>query len=161
MEKLSITRPTKSQIFICAIIAFTIAFLRLPAQGGKSELISPVPMVIQESCPTPTATPEPRLSYNYGKASWYGQEFCRGNPCRTASGAWFNENAFTAACADIFPLGTRLIVSYEESSVEIVCNDRGGFTQGYGRILDLSKAAFETLAPTSKGVIWVRVKKME
>jgi rare lipoprotein A len=131
---------------------------KLVSRKEAYEVISPF---AERPVPTPTVPAEPEPTYHYGKASWYGSEFCSGRPCRTASGEWFDENAFTCACSDDFPLGTRFIVSYNENSVEVRCNDRGAFKKKYGRILDLSKKAFETLAPNSKGVIWVRIKEVK
>jgi rare lipoprotein A len=143
------------------VICATLIFILLLPGKTNDELISPVPRITGEPSPTPTIYPEPEPSYYYGKASWYGKELCSGNPCRTASGEWFDENAFTAACSDDFPFGTRLIVSYEKNSVEVRCNDRGIFKANYGRILDLSKASFNALASDSKGVIWVRIRKVK
>lgn len=129
----------------------------------NNELISPISEAAEEPSPTPTVSQQSRKTYYFGKASWYGEDYClqRINgrlPCHTASGEIFDEDKFTSACADIFPFGSRLIVSYKENSVEVVCNDRGGFTKRCGRIVDLSKAAFKALAPLSKGVIWVQVE---
>jgi len=142
------------------VICATLIFILLLPGKTNDELISPVPRITGEFNPTPTISPEPEPTYYYGKASWYGKELCGGNPCRTASGEWFDENDFTCACSDDFPLGTRLIVSYEENSVEVRCNDRGIFKKKYGRILDLSKASFMALSPLEAGIIWVRIRKI-
>jgi len=112
------------------------------------------------SLPSSNSSPEPR--YYYGKASWYGQEYCdKHNPkCIMANGARFEEDKFTAACSKKYQLGKRLLVSYKENSVEVVCTDRGSFKEKYGRVLDLSKAAFNSLAPTSKGILKVRIEDL-
>jgi len=112
------------------------------------------------SLPLSNSSPEPR--YYYGKASWYGQEYCdKHNPkCIMANGARFEENKFTAACSKKHQLGEKLLVSYKENSVEVVCTDRGSFKEKYGRDLDLSKAAFNSLAPISKGILKVRIEEL-
>lgn len=138
-----------------------LIFLCLVPKEANNEIISPIPEVTERPSPTPASTPEHSPSYYYGQASWYGAEYCDNKPCRTASGDWFDENAFTAACDYNIPLGSKLIASVEGNSIEVVCNDRGSFAKRCGRILDLSKAAFKALAPNSKGVIWVRVKVVE
>ena len=147
------------KLTIIGFLCFTLLALIIKERKTDYEIISPIPKITEKSVPTPTSTPKPEFSYYYGKASWYGEEFCHNEPCRTANGDWFDENKLTCACSNDFPLGSVLIVSHNENSIKVVCNDRGGFSEGYGRILDLSKKAFETLAPTSKGVIWVRIKK--
>ncbi len=96
-----------------------------------------------------------------GRASWYGSSKaeCLGcSPDRiTASGRKYNEMEFTAACAKRFSLGQTLEVRYQQKVVRVTCTDRGGFEEGYGRVLDLSKASFAQLAPLGKGVINVEV----
>lgn len=74
-----------------------------------------------------------------GVASWYGPGF-DGQP--TASGAIYDENAWTVASPDL-PLGSFLVVSYAGRSVLLLVDDRGPYVAG--RILDLSHAAAEAL----------------
>ena len=74
-----------------------------------------------------------------GVASWYGPGF-DGQP--TATGAIYDENAWTVASPDL-PLGTLLVVSWEGRSVLLLVNDRGPYVPG--RILDLSHAGAEAL----------------
>jgi len=115
---------------------------------------------------SPSPSPSPsgqKLQQEYiGKASFYNNEYCRkhNKECLTASGDIFNENAFTCACSDDFNLGSRLLVSYKGRSVEVVCNDRGSFKEKYGRLIDLSEAAFKALAATEAGVIRVNIKEV-
>ena len=73
-------------------------------------------------------------------ASWYGPGFS-GLP--TASGEPYDPYGFTAAHKTM-PLGTELLVSYGESSVEVTVNDRGPYVGA--RELDLSQGAAEALA---------------
>lgn len=105
--------------------------------------------------PSPVIRPE-----HTAIASYYTTEYCKKyNPsCLTASGTVFNDEDFTAACANRFPLGTRIVLTSGDSSVTVVCTDRGSFEESYGRMFDLTKAAFIKLAPLSKGVVQVGYK---
>lgn len=87
-----------------------------------------------------------------GKASWYGEQH-QGR--LMANGKPFNMHALTAA-SNSLPLGTRATVASGNRSVVVLITDRGGFGK-YGRIIDLSKAAFARLAPIGQGVIRVCV----
>lgn len=111
---------------------------------------------------TPSASPKKLQSIDSGKVSYYTNDYCEAfNPsCLTASGEPFDDSKFTAACAGGFALGSKVRVSYNGKSVDVVCNDRGSFSESYGRIMDLSKAAFEALAPLSKGVLAVNVEEV-
>lgn len=83
------------------------------------------------------------------KASYYGKRF-HGRP--TANGETFNMHAMTAAHKTL-PFGTRVVVSRGNHKVTVRINDRGPYKAS--RCIDLSRAAFERLAPRSKGVITV------
>ena len=85
--------------------------------------------------------------------SWYGEE-CRGR--LTASGVPFDPAAFTCASYK-YPLGTRLLVSHKNCTVLVTVNDRGPAKRLH-RTLDLSRAAFQKLAPLKKGVITVTIQ---
>ena len=95
-----------------------------------------------------------------GEVSFYTNDYCRKyNPqCRTANGEVFDDTQFTAACASRYPLGSTLRVTYKDAVVLVRCNDRGAFSARYNRLLDLSKASFEALAPLSRGHITVQVE---
>lgn len=86
-----------------------------------------------------------RVSY-YGKAH-HGK--------RTASGEVFNMYGLTCA-SNIHSLGTKLRVTNPENgkSVIVKVNDRGGFSK-YGRVLDLSQGAFQSIASLKKGIITI------
>lgn len=114
------------------------------------------------STPTPTCSPSVTPTPQYEKVSWYGREYCdqHSPACITASGESFQDTDFTAACDVRYPLGSYLRVDYRGKSVVIRCNDRGDFKK-YGRTLDLSKAAFASLADLSKGVIQVQITKID
>lgn len=91
-----------------------------------------------------------------GKASWYGEAH-HGKPMR--NGKPFNMRAMTAA-SNSLRLGSRARVSYGKKSVTVTITDAGGFGR-YGRIIDLSKAAFAALADTDKGIIWICVERVQ
>lgn len=90
-----------------------------------------------------------------GKASFYAEAH---HGKTMANGRPFNMNAMTAA-SNTLPMGSNARVTAGKRSVVVKITDTGGFGK-YGRIIDLSKAAFAKLAPTSKGVIRVCVTRM-
>ena len=85
-----------------------------------------------------------------GIASYYWQ------PQRTASGGWFNPNAMTAAHKTL-PLGTRVRVTRNDTgqSVDVTINDRGPYVGG--RVIDLSRAAAQSINMTGRGLAPVSV----
>lgn len=87
-----------------------------------------------------------------GIASHYGEAY-RGK--RMANGERFNPDAMTAAAWD-WPLGSIVEVEFEGHSIIVPITDRGPAIR-LGRLIDLSQAAFEKLAPTKRGLITVRV----
>ncbi len=145
----------KKIAIIALLIIIGVLVVSKYGERTEKELISPLPEC-PEAIPTPTV--QYRKTY-IGKVSFYTKIYCiNHNPaCITASGEPFDDMDFTAACSYRFPLGSRLLVKYKENQVEVRCNDRGSFEEKYGRILDLSKAAFAALAPLEKGVIQVEI----
>lgn len=91
---------------------------------------------------------QPVQAAQCGGASWYGPGF---HGRKTASGARFNQNAMTAAHKTL-PLGTVVKVTNQKTgkSIRVTINDRGPFVKG--RIIDLSKAAAESLGTRRSGV---------
>jgi rare lipoprotein A len=97
----------------------------------------------------------------YGKASWYGEPF---HGRTTASGEKYDMNDYTAAHRTL-KFGTVVRVwnvtdsldSHYKDSIDVRITDRGAFHK-YGRILDLSKAAFDSIAWLGTGVIDVKYK---
>jgi len=81
---------------------------------------------------------------------------------RTASGEIFDMESMTAAASPEYNFGTILRVTNTVNgrSVEVKVNDRGAFTS-FGVALDLSKGAFEKIAPLSQGVILVKIEVLE
>jgi rare lipoprotein A len=96
-------------------------------------------------------SPLPSQAATCGYASHYGMgDGFHGQI--TANGERFNTYAHTAA-HPYLPMGTRLRVTRGSRSVIIRVNDRGPYYGG--RQLDLSYAAFSSLAPPSRGEIRV------
>lgn len=87
--------------------------------------------------------------YKEGQASYYGEKF---HGRTTASGEVFDASKFTAAHKEL-PFNTWLQVTNLENnkSVNVRISDRGPYVGD--RVIDLSKAAFESIASISRGVI--------
>jgi len=94
-----------------------------------------------------------RLQKRFGVASWYGDKF-QGK--KTASGEIFDMNKFTAAHRTL-PFNTRVRVTdmVSNKSVIVRINDRGPFVGD--RIIDLSRAAAQSLGLTHRGTTDVRL----
>ena len=95
----------------------------------------------------------------YDRATWYGDSE-RGKPM--ANGRPFNPDALTAASWN-YPLGTKLKVVYGNRSVLVEVTDKGGaraFMQ-FGKVVDLSHAAFARLEKPAVGSIRVKIVRME
>jgi rare lipoprotein A len=90
-----------------------------------------------------------------GWASWYGPRF---HGRQTASGERFSMQELTAAHRAL-PLGTKVLVMNleTEAQVEVKINDRGPYTDPQRRIIDLSRAAAESIGLQQRGVGKVRV----
>jgi rare lipoprotein A len=90
-----------------------------------------------------------------GMASWYGNRF---HGRETASGERFSMMQLTAAHRYL-PLGTKVIVTNlaTNEAVEVKVNDRGPFWEARRRIIDLSRAAADTIGLLSRGVGQVQV----
>ncbi|MEL0635546.1 septal ring lytic transglycosylase RlpA family protein [Marinomonas sp. TI.3.20] len=88
-----------------------------------------------------------------GEATYYATKY-QGR--QTASGELFNQKAMTAAHKRL-PFGTKVKVTNVANgkSVIVRINDRGPFVSG--RIIDLSKSAFQRIASTKHGVIDVDI----
>lgn len=91
-----------------------------------------------------------------GQASWYGESH---HGHRTASGEKFNMNANTAAHRTL-PMNSVVRVTSLSSgkSVQVRINDRGPFSGG--RIIDVSRAAAQTLGFLEKGTDEVELEVM-
>jgi rare lipoprotein A len=95
----------------------------------------------------------------YDRATWYGEQE-RGKPM--ANGRPFNPEAMTAATWN-YPLGSKLKLMYGNKSVVVEVTDKGGaraFMQ-FGKVVDLSHAAFAKLARPEVGTLRVKIKRLD
>ena len=94
-----------------------------------------------------------------GLASHYGKEF-QGK--KTASGERFSPNDMTAAHRKL-PLGTKVMVENIETGekIEVKITDRGPYADPKRRIIDLSKAAANSIGLVEQGIGPVRVTVTE
>lgn len=87
----------------------------------------------------------------YGRASYYADYF---DGKTAASGQVFRQDEYTAAHLTLpFNSLVKVVNLENEKSVVVRITDRGPYDKRF--ILDLSKAAFETISPLSRGVIQV------
>jgi rare lipoprotein A len=94
-----------------------------------------------------------------GLASWYGKEF---HGKKTASGERFSPQDMTAAHRRL-PLGSKVMVENLETGdkTEVKITDRGPYADPKRRIIDLSKAAADSIGLVEQGVARVRVTVTE
>lgn len=113
------------------------------AVGEKSDPIS------DEELRNLMSALEKALKNEVHSVSFYSDDFAGDH---TAFGEIFDPNALTAA-HPTFPWNTLVRVTNKENgkSVIVRVNDRGPFVPG--RSIDLSRAAFEQIAPLSSGVL--------
>lgn len=107
---------------------------------------------------TPTRSPDGWVGYTEsGKASFYANKH-QGR--KTASGDVYR-HTFKTAAHKTLPFGTLVKVTNldNDQSVIVKINDRGPFVRG--RILDLSRSAFGSIAHVSRGVIGVEIEVIE
>jgi len=92
-----------------------------------------------------------------GKASFYATKH---QNKKTASGERYKHELKTAAHR-ILPFGTKIKVTNlaNDKSVVVKINDRGPYVKG--RIVDLSRSAFSSIANTASGVISVKLEVVE
>lgn len=103
-------------------------------------------------------TSEDRPAYvETGKASFYANLH---QAKKTASGEIYDHKLSTAAHKKL-PFGTKVRVTNMANGKTVVVkiNDRGPFVKG--RILDLSKSAFSSIANVSSGIIEVKIEVIE
>jgi rare lipoprotein A len=95
----------------------------------------------------------------YDRVTWYGD---RERGKLMANGRPFNPDAMTAASWN-YPLGTKLKLIYGNKSVVVEVTDRGGvraFMQ-FGKVVDLSHAAFAKLEKPAVGSLRVKIKRLD
>lgn len=105
-----------------------------------------------------SATPVPEsVGGEVGIASYYANRF---HGRRTASGERYDRNAYTAAHRRL-PFGTHVrVINLENGhSVDVRINDRGPFVKG--RVIDVSYVAAQKLGMLRKGLINVRVERLD
>lgn len=92
-----------------------------------------------------------------GQATFYADKYVGR---KTASGEVYQHGLKTAAHKRL-PFGSRVKVTNTQNnkSVVVKVNDRGSF--GGGRIIDLSKSAFSSIANPAVGVIPVEIEVLE
>jgi rare lipoprotein A len=83
-----------------------------------------------------------------GQASWYGPGF---HGHRTSSGESFNERAMTAA-HDTLPLGTRVLVTTQETGRSVLVTITDRLPPKHLRIIDVSRGAAAKLGLLGSGV---------
>ena len=99
-------------------------------------------------------------------ASWYSEKSCKreGTSGRCADGSLFRDENKTAASWD-FAFGQKLRVTNKKTgkSVIVEITDRGPNKKLYkkGRVLDLSKSAFASIADLREGVIEVLIEEVK
>lgn len=105
-----------------------------------------------------------------GDASYYTVASCKREGTwqkwggKTASGERFNENAFTCALPNSRKFGKLYRVTNLKTGDEVIVrhNDVGPNKKlaKKGRVIDLSKAAFEKIADPKYGLAWVSVSEV-
>jgi rare lipoprotein A len=95
----------------------------------------------------------------YNRATWYGE---RQRGKLMANGRPFNPDALTAASWN-YPLGSKLRLAYGNHSVVVEVTDRGGARAHlqFGKVVDLSHAAFAMLEKPLVGSIRVKITRVE
>jgi rare lipoprotein A len=111
------------------------------------------------SCSTiaPKSSPDLIGYTQSGKASFYAMKF---QFRETASGERFNQFSYTAAHKKL-PFGTKVKVTNVKNNTTVIVkiNDRGPFVKG--RIIDLSRSAFDAIGNLDSGVINVKIEVIE
>jgi len=126
------------------LIAACLALLLLSGCGGTGERSS-TPRGRQPLAPGTVLR---------GEASWYGPGFA-GRP--TANGETFDPRAMTAAHQTL-PFHTWVRVTNAETNEWVVVRINDHFPGTRGRVIDMSQASFERIAPLDRGVIPVEVE---
>lgn len=152
----------KTHVYVTPFV-ISLAALAIISLGGQQEG-TPTPKIIEDTVnATPTATCQiaggnryPLLDRDFeeeGIASWYGQDF---HGRQTSCGEIYDMHGLTAAHKTL-PMHTLLLVRNLENDREVTVrvNDRGPFYDG--RIIDLTKAAAESLGFLDLGTAKVRI----
>lgn len=153
MHKTAIHTNRSLRFTIVASAALT-AVLSFPGIKTESAKTTTVPAA-KPAAITPSAVNHEgrRHWYQFGRASWYGQDF-QGQP--TASGEAYDMLAMTCAHRNL-PLGALVKVTNlrNHRSVIVRVNDRGPVPQT--RVVDLSYGAARILGFSHRGLASVRL----
>ena len=130
----------------------------LVSQASAAEIDSSEPVssdLVSGEPSTPSAPMSMGDDPIEGIASYYADRFVGR---RMANGQKFSQDQYTAAMLKV-PLGTKVTVEYPKlgTSVQVTVTDRGPYEPG--RVIDLTKTAFQQLTRGSlqQGLIRVRV----
>ena len=97
-----------------------------------------------------------------GICSWYSVESClkESGQYVMANGERLDDSKYTCAIYG-WDFGTNLLVTnlFNKKTCRVVVTDRGP-NKRLKRLIDLSKASFEKLAPLSEGLIKVRIEQI-
>ena len=117
-------------------------------------------LIVMVLCFDPLSESTPSGNTLFGIASWYS-ESDPGIHLTTANGEIFDDSKNTCASWD-FPFGTYLSVTSLANGKTVACrvNDRGP-AKRLGRLIDLTKSAFQQIAPLGKGLVRVEVEIIE
>jgi len=117
-------------------------------------IVISVAMLISACSSMQTTTSSSVGHTEFGKASFYANKH---QSKKTASGELYSHNLKTAAHRNL-PFGTMIKVTNVKNGKSTVArvNDRGPYIKG--RIVDLSKSAFSSIANTATGVISVELE---
>jgi rare lipoprotein A len=98
---------------------------------------------------------DPRRYVQHGEATWYGKQF---HGRTAANGKRFSQHEMTAAHRTL-PLGTKVMVENLATGeqIEVKITDRGPYMQPARRIIDLSRAAADSIGIVQQGKQRVRV----
>ena len=157
----ALRRALLGSVFVMASMASVATAKADDAGQGKTAWADSVQQAMaarEEQDPTFNAPETGQRAHAHrfqkGMASWYGGRF---HNRRTSSGSLFNKATLTAAHPTA-PLGSKLLVTSEETgrSVVVTVNDRGPYS--HNRVIDLSQAAAARIGMLGAGVAHVKIE---
>ncbi len=143
----------KEKIYIIIIMAFVSGTLTHAVYAKNTAVVTKPPTLLQKK--------EPDTEHLVtGQASWYSIK-SPGVGKYTANMEVFNDTAMTCAMWGV-PFNQKVRVTNLENgkSVVVRVNDRGPNKRYVrkGRVIDLSKAAFQSIAGLKQGLVKVRLE---
>jgi rare lipoprotein A len=144
-----------ARIAIFVVVVVLVMSVSLLVQAHDAPTIEAAAIEAPAPAPAPVAEELDMSDVPDGLASWYGSDF---HGRRTASGARYDMNEFTAAHKSL-PFGTLLRVVNENTgkAVLVEVTDRGPFIRR--RVVDLSRAAAKFLNVSVSPVTIDAIKK--